>query len=319
MELLWKLKFDKKFVQIDDIPTLFVSRMLVIYLVFIRGIESVSPPFLSFFFYLDDLGRFPGLFIFLSLIFKVSLVFVFLGLKHRTFAFILGLLIIFMIISNRILFSNSLLYSGLVLFFIGLYKPGLEWIFRAQFFFLYVGAGINKLFDYDWLNGQYIMNFFSSEFSNSFVISIFEVFPDNSGAIFMSFLVISTEIGLGIGAWFSSRKIIVFLLIFIFHLAMLFLTKGELSLTFFFLMASTSPLILIWRGQNMGVSSASEGKINQKFSEGWVLELLFSSVIKFLQKKKILSTDYYFYSKNRVNFEIFYGLLIITVFILFSI
>jgi hypothetical protein len=235
-------------------PILFVARMLVIFLIWIRGMKHVLPPFLPFFEFMDGFRGFQGFFFVLDWIYWISLIFVFMGFRFQTFSMVLALLIFMSVLFSRLQYSNSFLYCGCSFFLIGIYRPGLEWIFRVQIALLYLGAGINKLLDPDWLSGQYFQFFFREVYPlpEIFLTSL----TSKTASRFFSYSTIATEIGLGVWALLNRKNQLLVLGIHFFHLSMLVLTKGELSFIFFFLMAVTGYLILPWGGmQNLSAGS----------------------------------------------------------------
>lgn len=229
-----------------DLPILFAARMLVIYLVGIRRMKHILPPFLPFIPGLETLSQWSYLFYLLDAIYWVSLVMVFSGYQFQRFSLILGLLVFFSILGSKTQFSNSFLFSGSLLFLIGLYRPGMEWIFRIQIALLYLGAGINKLLDPDWHSGQYFDFFFSEVYPNS----LFQMLATSIGGLILakvfSWLTIFLELSFGIWALANRRLMVLFFCIQGFHLGMLLMTLGELSFLFYFLMAVGGYLILPW-------------------------------------------------------------------------
>ena len=164
MEFQYRVNFSSANQQESALPLMFVARMMVIFLVWIRGMDNILPPFLPF---LESLNLLRGqgwLFILLDLLYWISLLMVFVGFRYRFFSLILAALVFFSIISSKPQFSNSFLYSGCILFLVGMYRPGMDWIFRVQIALLYLGPGMNKLYEPDWLSGQYIDLFFTEPY-----------------------------------------------------------------------------------------------------------------------------------------------------------
>lgn len=246
MGFQYRVNFSSANQEESTLPLLFAARMMVIFLLWIRGMDNILPPFLPF---IEDLNALRGqglLFDLLDWVYWISLVMVFVGIRFRFFSLVLGFLVVFSILSSKPQFSNSFLYSGCIFLLIGIYRPGLEWIFRVQIALLYLGAGINKLFDPDWLSGQYFDFFFTEPYRNSFYLSLAPLIPGNGLAIFFSYATILTELALGVWILIKKRRILLVLLINLFHISMLFLTAGELSYIFYFLMAVSSYLLLPW-------------------------------------------------------------------------
>lgn len=246
MEFQFRVNFLSSTKTETPLPLLFVARMMVIFLLWVRGMENILPPFLPFIQSLDALRGASWLFQFLDWVYWVSLVMVFAGIRFRFFSLVIGLLIFASVLFSKVQFSNSFLYSGCIFFLIGIFKPSLEWIFRIQISLLYLGAGLNKLFDPDWLSGQYFDFFFTKPYPNQFYIALASLFPLKSLAIILSFFTIVTELGFGVWAIINKRKVLLVALINLFHLGMLLLTAGALSYIFFYLMAVSSYLILPW-------------------------------------------------------------------------
>lgn len=246
MEFQCRINFSSTNPQKSDLPLLFVARMLVIFLLWIRGMDNILPPFLPFIESLNTLRGQNWLFDLLDWVYWISLVMVFSGIRFQFFSLILGILVFFSIISSKPQFSNSFLYSGCVLFLIGMYRPGMDWIFRVQIALLYLGAGFNKLFDFDWLSGQYFDFFFTEPYRNSLYLSILKSSLGSGLSKLFSYITIVTEIGLGVWVLFNKHRIVLVVLINLFHISMLILTLGELSYIFYFLMAVSSYLLLPW-------------------------------------------------------------------------
>jgi hypothetical protein len=246
MDFQYRISYSSSAQTETELPLLFVARMMVIFLLWFMGMDHILPPYLPFFETLNSLRGQNWLFDLLDWVYWISLVMVFTGLRFRFFALVLAGLIFFSILASKPQFSNSFLYSGCVLFLIGIYKPGLEWIFRLQIALLYLGAGINKLFDADWISGQYFDYFFSVPYPNQLYLGLSTFFEEKRLAMTISFITIFIELGLGAWALIGKRRMLLVVLINFFHLSMLVLTAWELSYIFYFLMAVSSYLILPW-------------------------------------------------------------------------
>lgn len=249
MEFRKQVSFRLALRQPDTLPLGFVARMLVVYLLWIRGMEHVLPPFLPFVPQMDVLRDFPTLYRLLDWVYWISLVMVFAGIRMQRFALVLGMVVLFSILSSKPQFSNSFLYSGCFLILIGLYRPGLEWIFRTQLSLLYLGAGLNKLLDPDWQSGQYFEFFFTEVYPHPVYGLVQGFFLPGILAMMLSWTVLLTELLFGIWTLTNRKTKVLFLLIQVFHLSMLVLTFGELSFLFYFLMAVSSYLLLPWEAE----------------------------------------------------------------------
>lgn len=246
MDFQYRINFSSSSHQDSALPLQFVARMMVIFLLWIRGMENILPPFLPFIEGLNLLRGQHWLFDLLDWVYWISLVMVFMGIRFRFFSLLIAFLIFFSILSSKLQFSNSFLYAGCIFLLVGIYKPGLEWIFRVQIALLYIGAGLNKLFDPDWLSGQYFHYFFTEPYINQLYLNAAPFFPGKGLAVAISCAAIFTELALGIWAWINRKQLLLVLLINLFHFIMLLLTAGELSFIFHFLMAVSSYMILPW-------------------------------------------------------------------------
>lgn len=258
MGFQYRVNFSLANQQESPLPFLFTARMMVIFLLWIRGMDNISPPFLPFIEGLNVLRGQNWLFDLLDWVYWISLLLVFAGIRFRFFSLLIAFLIFFSIISSKPQFSNSFLYSGCIFFLVGIYKPGLEWIFRVQIALLYVGAGLNKVFDPDWLTGQYFHNFFSITYRNQLYLIIAPLIPGKGLTLAISYATILAELGLGLWALINRKRVLLVLVINFFHLFMLLLTAGELSYIFYFLMAVSSYLILPWEEMKGTVISYQE-------------------------------------------------------------
>lgn len=275
MEFQYRVDYSSSREEESALPLLFVARMLVIFLLWIRGMENILPPFLPFIEGLNLLRGQLWFFFLLDWLYWISLLLVFAGIRYRFFSLVLGALVFFSILSSKPQFSNSFLYSGCILFLVGMHRPGMDWIFRVQIALLYLGAGFNKLFDPDWISGKYFDFFFSEPYQNSLYLNLSSLIPGSGLALFFSYSTIVAELGLGAWALVPKRKILLVLLINFFHISMLLLTLGELSYIFYFLMAVSSYLLLPWEEMKGMVIRYSEGSRIFSFIRFWDFDQFF--------------------------------------------
>lgn len=230
----------------SPLPLLFVARLLVLYLIWIRGMRHILAPFLPFWEGLDKLRGLDFLYSGLDLIYWVAVAAVLIGYRFPRFALLLAILVFFQVMSSKGMYSTSFIYAGCMLFLIGLFRPGLEWIFRVQIALLYFGAGFNKLLDGDWWSGQYFQNFIYSVYPNYLNLGLAKWVGLENLALFLSCFTIVTELSLAFWVLSQKWKTEFVLTVLLFHLGMLVFTLGELSYIYFFLMAATSYLTLDW-------------------------------------------------------------------------
>jgi hypothetical protein len=294
MEFQYRVNFSSTNQQESAFPLLFTARMMVIFLLWIKGMDNILPPFLPFIEGLNVLRGQNWLIDLLDWVYWISLLLVFAGIRFRFFSLLIAFLIFFSIISSKLQFSNSFLYSGCIFFLVGIYKPGLEWIFRVQIALLYLGAGLNKVFDPDWLTGQYFHNFFSITYRNQLYLIVAPLIPGKGLALAISYATILAELGLGLWALINRKRVLLVVVINFFHLIMLLLTAGELSYIFYFLMAVSSYLILPWEEKKGTVISYQEGSRVFQFLKffdfdrffNWNSENVFHGHINIIYSKK---------------------------------
>lgn len=314
MEFQYRINYSSTNRQESALPLLFTARMMVIFLLWIRGMDNILPPFLPFIEGLNYLRGQNWLFDLLDWVYWISLVLVFAGVRYRFFSLILGALVFFSILSSKPQFSNSFLYSGCVFFLIGIYKPGMNWVFRVQIALLYLGAGFNKLFDPDWLSGQYFDYFFTEPYRNSLYLSLSTLIPGNGLAIFFSYSTILTELGFGAWALIQKRRILLVLLINLFHISMLLLTAGELSYIFYYLMAVSSYLLLPWEEMKGKIVRFNQNSRVFRFLKFWDFESFF--------RWEAFDGQFFVFEKRKIWFslllqsvlfnKILYGLLVLS-------
>lgn len=232
-------------------PLSIIARLLVFYLIFIRGVNLIDIPFLPFLSFLDVLRDLEWIYPIVNFVYLASILAILFGFKFQKFSLILSLLIFFQILSSKGVYSTSFLYSGCMLFLIGLYNPALEWTFRLQIALLYLGAGSNKLFDLDWLSGQYFENFLLNVYPNSFNITLSSWLGVGFFTKMLSYSVIATELLLVIWAISARKQSELVICIIAFHLSILVFTFGKLSIIYMYLMTVTSFLLLPIKTKNL--------------------------------------------------------------------
>jgi len=317
MEFQYKVNFSPR-AQETALPLLFVTRMLVIFLIWIMGKDTMSLPFLPFIESIDSLRGFPTLFKLLDWLYWISMVMVFAGIRLRTFSLILGCLIFFSILGSKLQFSNSLLYSGCIFFLIGLYKPGLEWIFNVQIALLYLGAGLNKLLDPDWISGHYFDFFFTEPYPNQLYLSLSKQLPSMLLATLVSFFTILAELSLGIWALIGKKRLLLVFLIHGFHLSMLLLTSGALSYIFYFLMAVSSYLILPWaEKKGTEIQYPANSKVFQLLKLTDTAQF-FTYTPLFVEKRQRLTVqkiklEFIFFFRTLIYHKVFFGCCVISI------
>lgn len=161
--------------------------------------------------------------------------------NYRLHSLASGFIILFLILSSKTFFSNSLTFVACLLILIGLYREK-DFLFRIQIALLYIGASTNKMIDPDWWNGHYFDFFFREAFD----ITLYQSWvPKDSLLVAKSFGVatIFTELLLGVAVLIPKITRLTILFGLLFHASMLVITSGRLSNIFFYIMCAAFLLI----------------------------------------------------------------------------
>ena len=140
-----------------DLPPhlLFIVKLLTLALIGKGYLETLPQPFLPFILPLDEVS---GVWFqtILKVAFIISAALLFTNQKVRLSCFILGSVFLIGTLSSKIYYSNAKVFCGLVYIMIGLSaSKGRPWLLHLQLLIVYFASGINKVFDVDWITGQY--------------------------------------------------------------------------------------------------------------------------------------------------------------------
>lgn len=199
-----------------------------------------SFPFLPFLPYLDAIP--PIIYDGLIYLLLAAIIFSFLKIGNlRLLSLISGSIVLFLILSSKNIFSNSLTFVACLLILISFYREK-DYLFRFQIALLYIGAASNKIIDPDWWNGNYFDFFFRDIFDVTLYQSLV---PEINYAIAKSFGIatIFTELLLGFAVLIPKITRYTIVIGLIFHASMLIITSGQLSNHFFFIMCVAFLLI----------------------------------------------------------------------------
>lgn len=203
-------------------------------------VRSYDLPFLPFLGFLDPVPAFVYTLASFALLTAVFAPFI-LKDYYRPLCLLAGIIILFFIISSKLIFSNSLTFVACLLILIGLYRDN-SYTFRIQISLIYLGAGINKFFTPDWWNGNY-MDYFLREIYNVSIYSTFVPGDQLMAAAFLGIVVIGIELLLALTVLFPKYTKFTISLGLIFHGGMLIITQGALSVRFFYIMSAAFLLI----------------------------------------------------------------------------
>lgn len=230
----------KQFLSRDLPPHLIIAhKALFLYVLVTYGGLIYTPfdgfPFLPFIPLLDVIPSI--VYTALILLLFVSIFSSFLKIvNYRLLSLVSGFIILFLILSSKNFFSNSLTFVSCLLILIGFYREK-DYLFRIQIALLYIGASTNKMIDPDWWNGNYFDFFFREIFD----VNLYQAWvPDNSLALSKSFGIatVFTELCLGIAVLIPKITRPTIVIGMLFHASMLVITSGRLSNIFFYIMGA---------------------------------------------------------------------------------
>ncbi len=122
--------------------------------------------------------------------------------RVRLCCIILGLVFLITPLSSMVSYRNAKVFTGFLLFMIGLHKKGeVPWLVQAQVIILYLGAGINKLFEPDWQTGQYFEHWMHNIIKNPYYINATMLLPPMMLSKIMCWLTIAVEFIFPITLW----------------------------------------------------------------------------------------------------------------------
>ena len=214
--------------------------LLVVYVLLFHPILDAKPQiFLPFIPFLDHFRSFDLLENLLYITFVISILCVLLNFHSQFFIALLGFGILLVVFADRTKFSNSLCYTASLMILSGLYQNKIHWIFRIQIGLLYFGAGLNKLLDSDWLNGQYFENFALHIFHIPLYKNLATLLPTMYLSKVLSWAIIAFELLFAMAFLFKIKILEAVFIAYLFHGSLLLMTKGQLSVLFFYLMGTS--------------------------------------------------------------------------------
>jgi len=167
-------------------------------------------------------------------IFWVFSALILVGYQRKRLAGLMGGSVILLILSSQPLFSNSLLFAACLLMVASLMQEDQRWPVGVQLALLYFGAAINKIGQIDWWNGVYMDFFLGSIYELPAYIRFQAAFPTKLLPAIMGWITMATELALAIMFLIPKWRQWAIRLGFLFHLSMLVITSGRLSVHFFY-------------------------------------------------------------------------------------
>jgi len=198
---------------------LIMCKMLWLLLV-INGIWGYfSDPFIPFIRLLDFFHSFPGVFEgVLKMAFLVGGLGLLFNFRVRTMALILGMGIFLFLLGSKPAFRNHLFICACAFILCGLTDKKQEpRLLYAQLGLVYFGAGLNKIWQLDWWNGQFMHNWLLNARENTIYKSIHDLFAPHLADHLFSLGSLGIELGIAYILLFKKRHAAVVWIIVVFH------------------------------------------------------------------------------------------------------
>jgi hypothetical protein len=219
----------------DMLPSLLVmSKLLFVLLLCEHILPKIDLPFLPFVPWLDGLRELAGdeLRYEYRLVFRAGFVtagvLLWLNVRPRVVCVVLGLAVIFMMVGSKPLFRNHIYVVGCLFLLAGLSRPGRPpFLLYLQLSFIYLGAGLDKLFLDDWATGQFMDNFLSNARVNPVYLALVEVLPRMWVAMVVSYATVLSELVLGMAFLFRRTRPAAVWVAVLFHFGLYALLLGD--------------------------------------------------------------------------------------------
>jgi hypothetical protein len=209
-----------------QVNILLMCKLLFVLLCFHGFINDISDPHIPFVLWLDKFNNYPNIFetIFKSLIIGSGTLLIF-NYRVRMMCLILGVSVITVLISSKALFRNHLLICGCFFLLSGLLKKeDKPWLLYFQLSLIYFGAVINKVFQIDWWNGQFMYNWLYNARGNQVFIGLSNYIPGIVIAKAFSWASMLIETSIALSILRKQLHTITVWLILIFHTLLYTLT-----------------------------------------------------------------------------------------------
>ncbi len=182
------------------VPLLLSAKLIVVTLLATGHVWTLPDPFLPFLSVFDRIGdpaRFRTALQILFLAGSASLIF---NRRVRLASFVVGATVLVGIASSRIYWANNTFFAGAILTLIGLYASERSvWLVRAQIALIYLGAGLNKALDPDWLSGQFFEHWAVVNLEHDLYVRAAALLPPMALSKFMCWATIATELSIFVG------------------------------------------------------------------------------------------------------------------------
>lgn len=181
------------------VPLLLSAKLIVVTLLATGHVGTLPDPFLPFLPVFDRIGDPARFRTALQVLFLVGSVGLLFNRAVRPASFVVGATILVGIASSRIYWANNTFFMGAVLTLIGLYTSERSvWLLRAQVALIYLGAGLNKVLDPDWLSGQFFEHW-TLNLEHELYLRAAALLPPMALSKFMCWATIATELSIFVG------------------------------------------------------------------------------------------------------------------------
>ncbi len=226
---------------------LLMAKLIVIYLISIGEFYQFSDGFLPFWNLGGAWGPAPGFKLFLQVLFWIFSFFILFNRWPRFSCAALGLTMLISVLTSRVLFSNTRVFFACLLFLTGLQEKDRDvFLLRWQVVLIYFGAGLNKLFDPDWLNGQFMSHWLTGVLNIDFYRVLSEKLGSGIHFKILGWGTIATELFLAAAFLFPKTYRAGIIMGLLFHSVMIPLSGGSVSYLFLYAMACSYLAFIEW-------------------------------------------------------------------------
>ncbi len=213
---------------------LLAAKLLALYLAATGQIGLLPERFLPFWAPLDRIGHPEALRLLCQIVMAAAIAGLFVNRAVRLNSFLIGSVLLFSTLASRVYFQNNIVLFGCLLFLIGLQDADRNvWMPRLQVVLVYLGAGLNKLFDADWRNGQYFEFWTHDILRQEAYARAAAALPPLFLSRAVSWATIAVELGLAAAFAVPRTRPAAITAGIAFHAAMLVFTGGLVSVPFF--------------------------------------------------------------------------------------
>jgi len=182
-------------------PNLLLMAKLIVVCLLLKGYLLTLPDhFLPFIPVFDHLGS-PA--VFQKTLQALFVVFGFMLLCNRRVrlcCIVLGLVFLVATLSSRVYYRNGRVFCGCILFLAGFYdKTETPTLLRLQIVLVYLGAGINKIFDSQWRNGEYFEYLIVDWLDQKYYTALSHMLPELMLSKIMGWCIILSEFAIALG------------------------------------------------------------------------------------------------------------------------